>query len=899
MENIKVAVRIRPLLKREIEEGEENSWVVHDKSTLSLKSQIRLQSASFSFDHCFEKSTKNQVVYEEVVKPISLSCLSGINGTVFMYGTTGSGKTFTMMGEDIQGGPQNSQIHYEPAESGCWSPNQKGILFMALSDLFKSVEEDKEKTYFIRCSYVEIYNDQVFDLLRPRAHLGDPLTISEDSNHEFYIKGIREADISSIEEAIKKLKDGEANRHYAETALNHTSSRSHTLFRLLVHSATSPGIRELREKEKSPNVNSQKMKELISSSEFFDIFKGREERGTPVKISKVATETDGLIVTESILNFVDLAGSEKASSHQKLKYPLEDSNYFSGFGDHSTFFAKERIKEGQSINKSLFFLTQVISIKSEDNPGHFIPFRNSPLTKLLKSSLGGNSRTLIILCVTPTISSIEHTFSTLRFGLSAKKIENTVKTNIATNDEHEAIQLIVRDYEKKIKNLEKMRKKDKSKISHLEQQVRIFQASEMIRKPRESFSVSAEGRKPENSMETVSEAEAGGENKRSQRPSQKTNGSCKENREKTRKSIIESLEESLEGISEHMKDAQKEFEAIETQMSLFFERFESRNACLLSKLDDFRKTSDGFMDLNQKLSELSDEKLEEHEKRVLICLEKLKYERAARHVSAKHGIKVKRKESVLVIDQFLEGLKREISERERGGCLKEALTEKVGGLRSLFKRREDASKTSIAKTREIVNGFFEELAKEERKSKEQRNSMSNRTSVTVDENPKGLQDKINILEEHLSLFREKNNKNSTLISSKKQLPNEKGPSEEMAHEKTPKRGDLTPQSSRRGSQTAMKSNNVLINNTKLREQLTRLNTRTPLKEPRVQRDKSGRNSKKNKENEPMSTTPEPKKHQPSQANGKRAGVWRSNEFSLDRLESHPENNILPFFGRKE
>lgn len=96
-----------------------------------------------------------------------------------------------------------------------------------------------------------------------------------------------------------------------------------------------------------------------------------------------------------------------------------------------------RVKEGQHINKSLFFLTQVIALKAESgrkNNGqaaeHHIPYRNSPLTKILRSSLGGNSRTAIVLCITPSATQLEQTFSTLRFGQNARMIKNTVVANV-------------------------------------------------------------------------------------------------------------------------------------------------------------------------------------------------------------------------------------------------------------------------------------------------------------------------------------------------------------------------------------------------------------------------------------------------------------------------------------
>ena len=92
-----------------------------------------------------------------------------------------------------------------------------------------------------------------------------------------------------------------------------------------------------------------------------------------------------------------------------------------------------RIKEGQHINKSLFFLTQVIAMKAEGSRDH-IPYRNSPLTKILKTSLGGNSRTAIILCITPSIKQIEQTQSTLRFGQNAKKIKCKATANMQGAD---------------------------------------------------------------------------------------------------------------------------------------------------------------------------------------------------------------------------------------------------------------------------------------------------------------------------------------------------------------------------------------------------------------------------------------------------------------------------------
>ena len=122
------------------------------------------------------------------------------------------------------------------------------------------------------------------------------------------------------------------------------------------------------------------------------------------------------------------------------------------------------MREGKHINKSLFFLTQVISMKSEGGRDH-IPFRNSPLTKILRTSLGGNSRTSIILCVTPAVSQYEQTMSTLRFGQSAKKIQNRIHANVTEGQDEENLRRLISEYQKKLEDFEE----DKQRSSKLMQ----------------------------------------------------------------------------------------------------------------------------------------------------------------------------------------------------------------------------------------------------------------------------------------------------------------------------------------------------------------------------------------------------------------------------------------------
>ena len=114
----------------------------------------------------------------------------------------------------------------------------------------------------------------------------------------------------------------------------------------------------------------------------------------------------------------------------------------------------KRIDESKQINKSLFFLTQVIYLCAKQKKDVHIPFRNSPLTKLLRSSFGGKARTLLILCISPCERDFELSLSTMKFGQRAKKIKNKIKSNIITNYNNKALQDIIQGYERKIENLE-------------------------------------------------------------------------------------------------------------------------------------------------------------------------------------------------------------------------------------------------------------------------------------------------------------------------------------------------------------------------------------------------------------------------------------------------------------
>ncbi|XP_028932854.1 centromere-associated protein E isoform X5 [Ornithorhynchus anatinus] len=237
---VTVCVRVRPLISREKSLG--------DASQLFWKTDNRVISQtdgtkSFSFDRVFHSNESTPTVYEEIAVPIIGSALQGYNGTIFAYGQTASGKTYTMMG----------------------SEDSLGIIPKAIDDIFEKIKEIPDREFLLRVSYMEIYNETVTDLLCDTRKM-KPLEIREDFNRNVYVADLTEEVVVTAELALRWILKGEKNRHYGKTKMNQRSSRSHTIFRMIVES---------REKRDSSNC-------------------------------------DGAVMV-SHLNLVDLAGSERAS----------------------------------------------------------------------------------------------------------------------------------------------------------------------------------------------------------------------------------------------------------------------------------------------------------------------------------------------------------------------------------------------------------------------------------------------------------------------------------------------------------------------------------------------------------------------------------------------------------
>ncbi|XP_054550573.1 centromere-associated protein E isoform X2 [Talpa occidentalis] len=207
---VAVCVRVRPLNSREEALGEETQ--VYWKTDNNVIYQVD-GSKSFNFDRVFHSNETTKNVYEEIAVPIIDSAIQGYNGTIFAYGQTASGKTYTMMG----------------------SKEYLGVIPRAIHDIFQKIKKFPDREFLLRVSYMEIYNETITDLLCDTQKM-KPLIIREDFNRNVYVSDLTEEVVYTSEMALKWITKGEKNRHYGITKMNQRSSRSHTIFRMILES---------------------------------------------------------------------------------------------------------------------------------------------------------------------------------------------------------------------------------------------------------------------------------------------------------------------------------------------------------------------------------------------------------------------------------------------------------------------------------------------------------------------------------------------------------------------------------------------------------------------------------------------------------------------------------------
>ena len=217
-ESVKVMVRCRPMSQKEIDRGC-SCIVTVDKAY----GQINLAKPNsgeidktFSFDSVYGQDSQQRSIYDESAFPLVESVIEGYNGTIFAYGQTGWGKTHTMMGS------------YESEET-------QGIIPKAFGHIFGWIDSSEDgKKFLVRCSYLEIYNESILDLLGKEDR---KLDVKEDKDKGIYVKGLTNVIVKSIPEIEKAMVAGTKNRKVGETAMNKDSSRSHSIFTIYIETA--------------------------------------------------------------------------------------------------------------------------------------------------------------------------------------------------------------------------------------------------------------------------------------------------------------------------------------------------------------------------------------------------------------------------------------------------------------------------------------------------------------------------------------------------------------------------------------------------------------------------------------------------------------------------------------
>ncbi|KAL6574761.1 hypothetical protein OROMI_012046 [Orobanche minor] len=350
--NVQVLLRCRPFTDDEQRLNVPKVITCNDSKrevTVSQNVASKQVDRVFTFDKVFGPKAQQRAIYDQSISPIVSEVLEGFNCTVFAYGQTGTGKTYTM-----EGGMRKKSSEL---------PVEAGIIPRAVRQIFDTLEA-QNADYNMKVAFSELYNEEITDLLAPEDHhksIEDrnkkSISLMEDGKGCVIIRGLEEEAVYSANEIYSLLERGASRRRTADTLLNKRSSRSHSIFTITVH-------------------------------------------------IKEGTIGDEELIKCGKLNLVDLAGSENI--------------YRSG--------AREaRAREAGEINKSLLTLGRVINALVEHSV--HIPYRDSKLTRLLRDSLGGKTKTCIIATISPSAHCLEETLSTLDYASRAKSIKNKPEAN--------------------------------------------------------------------------------------------------------------------------------------------------------------------------------------------------------------------------------------------------------------------------------------------------------------------------------------------------------------------------------------------------------------------------------------------------------------------------------------
>ncbi|EUR69255.1 hypothetical protein PFBG_03807 [Plasmodium falciparum 7G8] len=415
-EAIRVCTRIRPLFEKEINNGHLKAWKMNETdmhliidppsmtemlnarvakkgNKIELKKNVEKSEGQkaviqrhYAFDRCFDDYVGNDEVYKHLARDIILDTFKGINGCILAYGQTGSGKTHSVMGiPDDPGMLPRSLAEFFNGIENPSSLNENNINIGDddghSNESNNNNDNNNTKEFLMSVTYLEVYMERVNDLLQEgyRGGATENLDVKEDPKRGFVVIGIQEETVTSIDEVMLLVAKAEQRRHIAQTNFNETSSRSHTIFTVILES-----------------------NQVLND-------------GTSIN-------------KKGELKIVDLAGNERAG---RAAEGIENSKTLmeEGKAINKSLFVLSEVISKLSKRAQTITAGDEKKIKRIQEDLVFIPWRDSKLTRILSKSLGGNCRASVIVAVHPSHFYLDTSFSTLRFALKCKTIKKKIEVN--------------------------------------------------------------------------------------------------------------------------------------------------------------------------------------------------------------------------------------------------------------------------------------------------------------------------------------------------------------------------------------------------------------------------------------------------------------------------------------
>ncbi|KNC82727.1 hypothetical protein SARC_04998 [Sphaeroforma arctica JP610] len=430
---LQVAIRIRPQSERELVEEAD----ICVQQMPGDANQIVLgRDKSYSFDQVYPPELDQKSVYNGCVKGIVDKCVQGYNTTILAYGQTGTGKTYTMgSGSDTlsSGVPLDQQgiiprtvrdiyaqlessttaEDREGADDGQNSPNKDGTR----QEGGDTGKNRNSESYAVSVSFIELYNDTIVDLLHPSADLDstnnltpNQVSIVEDrKSGETYLKGVTKVPSKDADEVFAHLRRGSDARTTASTNMNATSSRSHAILTIHLTRTSSLGVTTTSKFNFVDLAGSERLKRTNATGD-------RAKEGISIN--------SGLLALGNVISALgDLQTKRERRRESPAPTPGASPKHSRGVSRHTSMSSGRRGLGPTPPLKNKSVTSPALSVSQKDS-NSFIPYRSSKLTRLLKDSLGGNSLTLMIACISPSDGDFMETRNTVNYANRAKKIKN-------------------------------------------------------------------------------------------------------------------------------------------------------------------------------------------------------------------------------------------------------------------------------------------------------------------------------------------------------------------------------------------------------------------------------------------------------------------------------------------